>query len=235
VRDDLPDTNEYQVYNGRLTLGLFGTVAPNHVSEFMKYVNVVYNPADDNPLPSYGRSTFTRLDQGTGLLEGGLIPGLEITSIGGGSAIRYGGRILPSTLWIEKGGGTDKPVSHSMGRGLLTHKTLDPTPKFGITTRAAPLELDSTNVVFGRVLPDDNMLEFLRRVEDIKTYSMDRPAPSVDASLDNRVQEELAAKVFSTQKEFFRGAAKTFGDTRLDNVYEGKFLRRVEVTRVGVL
>ena len=45
----------------------------------------------------------------------------------------------------------------------------------------------------------------------------------------------LASSVFTAQRKVFRDAAKTFGDTRLDKVYDGKLLRRVEVTKVGNL
>mmetsp|Transcript_26856 Transcript_26856/g.48809 ORF Transcript_26856/g.48809 Transcript_26856/m.48809 type:complete len:378 (-) Transcript_26856:40-1173(-) len=232
VRDDLPDTPENQVFQGKLVLGLFGTLAPNHVEQFLKYVSVSYNPTEDDPLPSYARSSFNRLDQSNGLLAGGVIPSLEITEIGGSSALRYGSRILPARLWYDKID-KDKRVSHSMGKGLLTHRTLDLSPSFGITTRAAGEELDSTHVVFGRLLPDGDSQRFLRVCENIPTYSVDRPGPT-DSPINSTV-DDLASQVFATQRDFFRGAAKTFGDSRVSKVYEGKLLRRVEVTQIGLL
>lgn len=244
VRDDLPDTPENRVFTGTITMGLFGTVAPVHVREFLKYVEVAYDPLDDNPAPSYGRSLFTRLDQSTGLLEGGTIPGLEVTTIGGGTAIRYNDRILASPLWVEKpttnaGGdsGVAAPISHGTGKGLLTHRTLDLAPNFEITTRPNA-ELDSSHVVFGRLLLQkdevnvDSNVSFLEACQDIPTYSMDRPASPNNT---DRATEEIASTIFAKQREIFRGAAKTFGDTRLDKVYEGKLLRRVTVTKVGML
>jgi len=66
VRDDLEDTPENQVFTGTLKLGLFGTAAPRAVQQFLSYVNVSYSPLDDDPLPSYSRSTFSSLDQATG-------------------------------------------------------------------------------------------------------------------------------------------------------------------------
>lgn len=66
VRDDLEDTPENRVFYGKLTLGLFGTTAPNNVQQFLKFANVTYLPLDDNPLPSYSRSNFVSLDQSTG-------------------------------------------------------------------------------------------------------------------------------------------------------------------------
>lgn len=68
VRDDLPETPEFRVFYGRLVLGLFGTVAPNSVRQFLNYADVTYSPLEDNPLPSYSRSNFVSLDQSTGTL-----------------------------------------------------------------------------------------------------------------------------------------------------------------------
>lgn len=240
VRDDLPDTPENKVFYGRLVVGLFGTVAPVHTENFLRYCITAYNAAEiDAPKPSYGKSSFNRFDDATGLLEGGFIPSLEITDIGGGTSLRYGSSLIPSKLWIEKSGGGEgiQKISHGMGKGLLTHKTLDLMPTFGITTRKA-LELDATHVVFGRLLPDDSSNEFLRLVRDeIPKYSMDRPSQSDDfpTTEAERATNELASRVFSAQREFFRGAAKSFGDSRIDKIYEGKLLRRVEVTKVELL
>ena len=79
VRDDpegvIPSPDN-QVFTGSVTLGLFGTHAPNHVKRFLDYVDVKYSPADDTPVPTYARSQFPSLDQSTGLLTGGVIPGL---------------------------------------------------------------------------------------------------------------------------------------------------------------
>ena len=106
VRDDLPDTPENKVFYGRLVFGLFGTIAPVHVDNFLKYVVTAYDAAEiDSPKPSYGKSSFNRFDEATGLLEGGFIPSLEITDIGGGTSLRYGSSIIPAKLWIEKSSG----------------------------------------------------------------------------------------------------------------------------------
>ena len=69
VRDDLDDSPENRVFTGTLKLGLFGTVAPRAVQQFLSYVKVAYNPLDDDPLPSYSRSSFSALDQATGKYE----------------------------------------------------------------------------------------------------------------------------------------------------------------------
>lgn len=234
VRDDL-DTSipENNVSYSTLTFELFGRVCPNAVAQFLKYVKSV--GVED---PTYGRSTFVGLDQSTGLLTAGNIAGLEVTNFGGAAALQYGGRIVPAPLWVESRGPatttTTEPspspsLTHSSlgGKGLLTHRTLDISPSFGITTRSTP-ELDASYTVFGRIAPDSNLKDFLNRVEDIPTYS-EKGVPG-----DN-VGNTVAGSIFATQRQLFRGAAKSFGDGRLDKVYEGKLLRRVEVTRVQLV
>lgn len=234
-----PTTPDNQVFTGSIILGLYGKLAPNHVERFMSYVNVPYSPADDSPLPSYARSQFPSLDQSTGLLTGGYIPGLHLTSFAGSSALEYGGRITPSKLWADNFQDLGQKLSHSRA-GLLTHRNLEVLPNFGITTRSSP-ELDGSYTVFGTVLPTESSNAFLSRCLDLPTYSLDRPSAmslgqdssSSSAAAQNRAVEEVASSIYSFQKDLFRSAAKTFGDTRLDNVYEGKILRRVEVTSVS--
>jgi len=232
VRDDLPDTPENKVFTGRLTMGLFGEVAPNHVQRFKSYINPsASDPSDDNPLPNYSRSVFSSLDQATGLLAGGRIPALEATMVNGSPALRYGGRLLSSTLWVDP----PPRLTHTM-RGLLTHRQLEPLPVFGITTRSDTTVLDSSHTVFGRILWDDDATQFFTIVRDLPTYSMERSVVSADSvGTDPSLMEESARAVFTAQRNFFRSTAKALGDTRLDKVYEGKLLRRVEVTRVGFL
>ena len=122
----------------------------------------------------------------------------------------------------------------------MTHRALDLTPEFGITTRSNS-DLDSSSVVFGRLLLEgeeyQQNLEFLRDIEDLPTYSMDRPStPGEKIEIPaTRATESIASSVFAAQREVFRGAAKSFGDTRLDKIYEGKLLRKVMVTKVDVL
>lgn len=225
VRDDLEDTPENKVFYGQLTIGLFGTLAPKTVTEFLSYVDINFNPTDENPLPSYARSSFVSLDQSTGLLLGGNIPSLEVTEFGGSTALKYGGRILMAPLWFD--GQQTERISHTR-KGLLTHRTLDVTPTFGITTRPAT-ELDGTHTVFGQLLLDDTSQSFLNLVQDLPTYSMERPRgdPRQETAMDN-----VASAVFNSQREIFRSAAQTLGDTRVSKLYPGKLLRRVEVTQI---
>lgn len=159
-----------------------------------------------------------------------------MTSVGGGTALQYGERILPAPLWAEssvKTSPTTAKIPHNQ-KGLLTHRNLELAPIFGVTTRDSVIsDLDATNTVFGKVLLDDNnsSKEFLNIVQDLPTYSLERPSTTDE----NPVVNEAAKKVFTAQRDIFRGAAKSFGDTRLSKVYEGKLLRRVEVTKVELL
>lgn len=257
VRDDLPDIPENQVWQGRITFGLFGDYAPFVVDQFLKYLPD--GPGDpnmlsDNPFPKYDRSLFTKYDSKDDLISGGSIPGLEIAEFGGSTALKYGERVLASpSLWIEKDLSSKYTKLKHNAPGLLTHRILDIMPSFDITALStSPLspneQLDGTHFIFGTMLlgekEDESLrkqnLEFLKVASDIPTYSVDRPPT---ASLSSTKQsgevsdpkEEIASAVFNKQREIFRGAAKSFGDTRIDKVYEGKFLRKVQVTRAGLL
>ncbi|KAL3939366.1 MAG: hypothetical protein SGARI_001395, partial [Bacillariaceae sp.] len=227
VRDDLPNTFENQVLFCKLKFGLYGKAFPNHVKKFLEYVEVPNNPAVvedllDNPYPNYGRSSFAALDQGTGLLLGGNIASLRAKDVMGSTALTYGSRVLPANLWIDALDAGTK-ISHATP-GLLTHKNLDILPNFGITTRAASRELDATHTVFGQVLWDADQLQFFSQLQDIPTYTVDRPSGYDDFGTGN-----LAADVFNAQRDFMRKAAKSFGDDRVSKLYDGKLLRRMEV------
>jgi len=238
IKDEEDSTNpDDLVFRGRLTFGLFGTVAPQCVQNFLKYVSVIIDPLDENPMPSYGRSTIPSLDEGTGLISFGNIPGLDISSINGATGIRYRQRILSAPLWIESRDKKDENsnINH-IEKGLLTHRNLDLSPQFYITTYADSRELDGTHTVFGRVLSDEEgqSFEFFDRCSRLPRYSLDRPKTIQNrVSNDQSITEKIAADIFQKQKNFFRGAAKAAGDTRIDSIYEGKFLRRVDVTQVG--
>ena len=223
VRDDLPDTFENQVLSTRLKIGLYGEAAPNNVQKFLSYFVLSDDEDVTNPLPSYSRSNFQSLDQSTGLLVGGFIPSLRVQEVNGASALKYGARILPANLWIDS---KANKLSHSC-KGLLTHRTLDVTPTFGITTRASS-SLDSSHTVFGQILWDEETAKFFSKLQDLPTYSIERPVSYEDPG-------GVASGIFNAQRDFFRGAAKTLGDTRVDKVYEGKLLRRMEVTQIGRL
>lgn len=241
VRDDLPDTFDNRVLFQRLRFGLYGNLSPNAVDKFLQYItgsnagvdvhgengrsNEVSSYDVDNPFPSYSRSTFPAFDQETGLLMGGYIPSLKSKAVNGSPALVYGTRVLPATLWIDN---NTQKIPHT-AKGLLTHRNFDVLPNFGITTRSEP-SLDATHTVFGCVLWDDDTLKFFRDLEDLPTYSVERPP-----GLDEFGTDSVATSVFNAQREFFRGAAKSLGDDRVNKLYDGKLLRRVEVLQVGII
>jgi cyclophilin family peptidyl-prolyl cis-trans isomerase len=286
VRDDDSDDPNNQVYQGQLVFALFGETAPHHVQQFLQYVvdptttttsssrnrGTTTNFMEDEreneatPYPSYSRSAFTRYDDGTGVLYGGTIPSLEVTEIQQSVVLRYGNRLLPAPLWIEESTGdgdtSTKTISHS-AVGLLTHRQLDATPTFGITTRTDTTSLNPTHTVFGQLVMNPTAVDFLRRVTTLPTYSEDGPILSSSPSslpaavlssssisvsspqvfMDATQDDEEFNSIFTTSKDrlynyqraFFRTTAKTLGDTRLNKLYDGKILRRVEVTQVGLL
>lgn len=226
IRDDLPDTFQNRVLFQRIPIGLYGKTAPKAVDKFLSYIEIENDFDVDNPYPSFSRSTFPALDQGTGLLMAGYISSLKTKDVAGSTALTYGSRVLPADLWIDNQ--RTERFSHST-KGLLTHKNLDPLPNFGITTRSQP-SLDTTHTVFGQILWDAGTLKFFRDLEDIPTYSVERPS-----SYDDFGTGAVAKTVFNAQQEFFRGAAKSIGDDRVGKLYNGKLLRRIEVLQVGRL
>ncbi|KAL3799507.1 hypothetical protein ACHAWO_002401 [Cyclotella atomus] len=230
VNGQAPGDGADEPFYGQLVFGLFGTKAPNHVKQFLSYVDVPYEV--DNPLPSYSRSRFTTLDVSSGLLIGGAIPGLDVTTLAGGSVLEYGGRVLPAKLWLEEIG--VEKLSHSK-KGLLTHRDLDVTPTFGITTAGSSTALDSSHTVFGCVLEDKG--GFLDRVLDVPVLTESGKVSRTEINTGDveGVGESIASSLFTAQRKVFRDAAKTFGDSRLEKVYDGKLLRRIDVSKVGVI
>ena len=170
------------------------------------------------------------------------IPGLDVATLAGGNVLEYSGRVIPAKLWMENknasnDAATAPKLSHDM-KGLLTHRNFDLTPSFGITTRNTLSSLDATNTVFGCILEDKS--GFLDKVIDLPVLTdegrVSRTANEpVTVGGNNFGGGSLASSVFTAQRAIFRDAAKTFGDTRLSKVYDGKILRRIEVTSVGVL
>ena len=254
VRDDDVDAAEIdRVFYCRIVVGLFGQDVPNHVQRFLSYCIgteqqlAASSAAGGSDAPSYASSMVTGMDPATGLLQAGVIPSLRVTLAVAGTttALEYRGRLVPASVWLDavpsktSSSATSstqqkQPLSH-VGKGLLTHARLDLTPTFGITTRSDTRELDGSHQVFGRILFDESegAYEFLERVRDLPTYSLERPI-SMDDEDDTPV-DAIADAVFAAQRNFFRKLAKDVGDTRLDKVYPGKFLRRVEVTQVSKL
>ena len=264
VRDDETNASEdNQVYYGQLSVALFGQNAPNHVQQFLQYVigpstvdaststSKTVQEDNETPFPSYSRSSFTQYEDATGVLYGGTIPSLDVVEIQNSVALQYGNRLLPAKLWVEDGSSSSGQIKISHDSiGLLTHRQLDLTPTFGITTRADTTQLNPTHTVFGQVIMNPSAEEFLRRVTKLPTYSVNGPvvSPSFMLSTSSSSPQEFGndkepnsvvsfskAALYKTQREFFRNTAKTFGDSRVNKLYDGKILRRVEVTQVGLL
>ncbi|GMI44002.1 hypothetical protein TrCOL_g2834 [Triparma columacea] len=211
TRDDDADP----VYRSSLVFGLYGDNAPVSVEQFLSYID----PAQFT-VPSFASSLFSAVTPEDGLLVGGKIKGLESTVFNNQSVLQYGGKILPSKLWLNPSDLSRLP--HDRGC-LLTHRDLEVEPRFGITTKAAKA-LDSTHTVFGEVLEGE---EFIRRCEFLPTYSVSTSTSEEPGS--------LAAEIFTQQKNLFRNVAKSIGDDRIDKLYEGKLLRKVDVSSVELL
>ena len=229
--ENVEDPTDEPIY-AHLVLGLYGNVAPNCVQQFLKYVDIPFDL--DNPNPSYSTTRFSTLDTESGLLIGG-ISGLDVTTLAGGNVLQYKGKVIPAKLWLEntkKEEGTPPPVPHGR-KGLLTHRNLDLTPSFGVTTRGSS-SLDSSHTVFGCVLEDTN--GFLEKVIDIPAMTSDGIVTKTsDEPVNVGGGTAIASSLFTAQRRVFRDAAKTFGDSRLDRLPDGKLLRRIEVTQVGSL
>ncbi len=174
----------------------------------------------------------------------------------GGTVLEYSGRVFPARLWLEDKT-TDSPSSSSSRdesapppprlshdvKGLLTHRNLDLTPSFGITTRGGSTSLDASHTVFGCVLEDAS--GFLDKVVDVpaltdsgtvsRTTEGGEMVAMTTTTAGSVEFESLTSGVFAAQRRVFRDAARAFGDSRLDKVYDGKLLRRIEVTKVGIL
>ena len=139
-------------------------------------------------------------------------------------------------LWLESKKSSDDssseplPLPHST-KGLLIHRKLDVSPTFGITTRSDAgtyvSDFDRDNLAFGVVLEG---MDFLEYCSELPTYSVERPSQDEESLV-----QDAAKAVFDAQRDFFRGAAKSLGDTRVSKLVPGKILRRVEVTRVAIL
>ena len=177
---------------------------------------------------------------------------MAATTLAGGTVLEYSGRVFPARLWLEdhdNDRSASTRLSHGV-RGLLTHRDLDLTPSFGITTRnGGSASLDGTHTVFGCVLEDEG--GFLGRVVDVPSLtdagmvtrtSTENERPRLGGggsggalAVGGPEFESLASGVFAAQRRVFRDAARTLGDSRLDKVYDGKLLRRIEVTKVGTL
>ena len=138
--------------------------------------------------------------------------------------------MFPAKLWLEKN--EMEQISHNR-KGLLTHRNLDLSPTFGITTLGSSQSLDSSHTVFGCVI--DDTAGFLDKVLDVPVLTDTGMVSRTEAGVEDSLGGSIASSLFTAQRKVFRDAAQTFGDSRLDKVYDGKLLRRVDVSKVGVV
>uniref|UniRef100_A0A7S1FPN0 PPIase cyclophilin-type domain-containing protein n=1 Tax=Corethron hystrix TaxID=216773 RepID=A0A7S1FPN0_9STRA len=224
------------VFSAKIKIELFGKSFPVHVEQFLKFVEANKSIGlEDDPFPNYSTSIFSSYDDAQGILYGGTIPGLSVENFAGSSALRYGNRIIPSKLWLENQRSESTLISGLLPAGMLVHRSLDVMPSFGITVRPTTVRnnklLASSDeaIVFGQVILDEDGKQFLARVSSLPTYSVDRPMyPG-----ENDLRRGVATNVYNGQRDFMRGFANAIGDIRVTKVYNGKLLRRVEVTEVG--
>lgn len=238
-RDNTDNDPNNQVYETSIVLELFGVDAPNCVNQFLQYCSRSSALLDETT-PSYSQSVWDGYDATTGLLSGGKIPSLTAVNLNGNAALQYANRVLPSPLWLDAPSttSTGSTIRSHTRPGLLTHRNLDLLPNFGVTTFANPL-LDRSHTVFGQLQDSDTSREFLRRLTDLPQYRNEPLFVGSSTTSTNEepplLLEDAAASLYNLQRTFFQNTAQTLGDTRLAKVYPGKFLRRVQVSRVQAL
>jgi len=164
--------------------------------------------------PSYSSSMFFRQEAGR-WLEGGKINGLSKTEIAGVEEYEWMGRLLPLSPALEANG-----LKHD-SRMLLSHRKFNPGPEFAITVAPSP-QLDGPNTVFGEVLQGQELVLAMAQLPFVTGKSLDPSGSPSD-------------QWWQAQNRYFQSLAKQLGDTRVSNKYPGKLLRRVEVTKCGVL
>jgi cyclophilin family peptidyl-prolyl cis-trans isomerase len=199
---------------GRLVLSLYTEEAPAATARFEEFclgtVGQFKTSADG---PRYSSAGFDRLEPGV-LLEGGKIAGLDQVPFAGALEYEYRSRLVPLRAPIET-----NALSHSRG-GLLTRRRFNAGPEFGITLGSAP-RLDSSHEVFGEVIEGMEYIEQIASLPYVTGSSREGPGT-------------LADEVFQAQKRVFSQLAVAAGDRRAED-RTGRLLRRVEITRSGLL
>eukprot|EP00967_Tisochrysis_lutea_P017239 scaffold19515_cov31-Tisochrysis_lutea.AAC.1 len=199
---------------GRIVFGLFGADAPQAVQRFLDFTKgTIGQFAQRADGPSYASSGFEKLRPNE-VVEGGRITGFDQEPFAGVMEYQYRSRLVPLRPLLEV-----NSLRHDR-RGLLTKKRLTPGPEFAITLGAAP-KLDGSHEVFGEILDGANILELIETLPYITGSSNEGKGTAADA-------------VFNAQRAFMLSIAKGAGDTRAAD-RTGQLLRRVEITKVGVL
>lgn len=156
--------------------------------------------------------------------------GLETRSLGGEQILvrsRDGGEVLSRDAERVAAKLRSEPsaVPHDAA-GILTRQRGDAPQAFGLTVAASP-KLDASHQAFGRVVRDQAGI--VAAIGALNAYSLDSAADGLSKDVPG------AAAIYRAQKDAFRGAAKSIGDSRLSKIFPGKLLRRVEITRVELL
>jgi len=194
---------------GRVIIGLYGDEAPKTVKHFLQFF-----PTVPGETPAYATGSFFKQEPGK-WIEGGKISGLFPTQVAGSDSYEWNGGIIPLKAPIEA-----NDLRHDR-KNLLSHKKFNAGPEFNILLSPSP-ELDGTNTVFGEVLSGEELILEMANLPFVTGKSLD-PTGSV------------ASNLWSAQNQYFRGLAKSLGDTRVQKTFPGKLLRRVEITKAGVV
>jgi cyclophilin family peptidyl-prolyl cis-trans isomerase len=220
LKDYNKEVLEDGAVRGRIVIGLYGDEAPKTVAHFLQFFPKVPGEA-----PGYATGSFFRHEPGK-WLEGGKISGLFPTQLAGSESYEWNGAIYPLRAPLEANSPPLRaPLEANSLRHdrkwLLSHKKFNAGPEFDILLSPAS-ELDSSNTVFGEVLAGQDLLLEMAQLPFVTGRSLD-PTGSV------------ASNVWSAQNQYFRGLAKSLGDTRVQKTFPGKLLRRVEITKAGVV
>jgi len=218
--DESVGTNRPARGSGRIVVGLYGKDAPRSVSLFLKTLT-----ANGVDFPNYLNAQFLKIGQDDGLLEIEKVRGLKRIQLAGSDAFEFDGQIMTemNKPLIEKNALLhDRP-------GLLTRSTLSSTPEFSITTKAAAA-LDSFHCVFGEIV---NGMQVLDAVMSIPRYSYEAATGYTSALKGTGLEQGFAESWFKSQKSFYVGAGKAFGDQRAVD-QRGKLLRRVTIKGGGL-
>eukprot|EP01038_Epipyxis_sp_PR26KG_P008017 gene8017-10865_t len=197
--------------SGKIVIGLYGKDAPQSVAIFLETIR-----SNGTSLPTYYNSQFSRLSE-EGIMEVEKVRGINSITIAGVEKYEYAGNVLDYKPILEP-----NRISHNR-RGLLTRKQLTAGPEFGITLKENK-ELDAFHIAFGEVLDG---FEVLDAIANIPTYTY-------STKTEKGVEGGLADKWFESQKSFYVGVGKTFGDLRAVD-RRGKPLRRITIKNAGLL
>lgn len=220
----MSDVLENAALRGRLTLGLYGDVAPKQTARFVQLLTGRRGGKGGEPdtFPAIASGLFDRRRPAE-LLLASSVPGVREVrlpdSLGGGLQYEWNGQNVPLAPVLES-----VRIRHDR-RGLLTHRIDQGGTTFGITLAPAP-QLDRDWAVFGEVVGGAEPLGLLAEIEAL-------PFLTGEAAPDSATGK-VGAAVYSAQRSAFMELTRAMGDTRADERV-GRLLRRVEITGAGLL